>query len=355
MKLFFDARWTRTDYYDGVSRYGASLIEALHDEGVDVTMLIHSTKQLKLLPQQVPYKIINHPFSPLEFFLAFKLNKLGANVVFSPLQVMGSWGRKYKLILTLQDIIYYRYPKPPTFLPLPVRLVWWLFHKAYWPQRLILNQADFVNTVSKTSKKFIEQYKLTNKNVGVVYNAPQQSSVPIINDGSTKNILYIGSFMPYKNVETLIEGMAFLPLDYSLHLLSKISPERENELSQLIPQAANVVFHHGVSEADYASLLQHCFALATASKEEGFGLPIIEAQNARTPVLCSNIEIFHEVAGSGAQFFNPDSPQDFAAQLLTLEDKAVRHDLTEAGSQHASSFSWQKSARKLINIIENLK
>jgi glycosyltransferase involved in cell wall biosynthesis len=158
MKLFFDARYTRTDYYDGISRYGASLIQALHEAGEAVTMLISSKEQLNLLPKNVPYVIINTPFSPKELFIARKLHVLGADVVFSPLQWMGSWGRKYKLILTLQDITYYQFPKPPTFLPLPIRIIWRLFHVAYWPQKLLLRTADAIATVSKTSRDYITEY-----------------------------------------------------------------------------------------------------------------------------------------------------------------------------------------------------
>src|SRR5690242_3221329 len=134
MKIFFDARWTRTVRHDGVSRYGAELARALarlHP----ITLLICDKDQLALLPKDVPYILVNNPTSPRELLLPHTLNKRGADVVFSPLQVMGMWGRKYKLILTLQDLIYYKNPKPPTFLPAHERLAWWLFHQAYWPQR----------------------------------------------------------------------------------------------------------------------------------------------------------------------------------------------------------------------------
>jgi hypothetical protein len=58
------------------------------------------------------------------------------------MQTMGSWGSKYGLVLTLHDLIYYEHPAPPGFLPAPVRVLWRLYHKAFWPQRLLLNRAD---------------------------------------------------------------------------------------------------------------------------------------------------------------------------------------------------------------------
>lgn len=354
MKLFFDARWTRTDYYDGISRYGASLIQALHTAGEDVTMLVFSKDQLKLLPKGVPYQIVNHPFSPRELFIARTLNRLGADVVFSPLQWMGSWGRHYKLILTLQDITYYQFPKPPTFLPLPVQIIWRLFHMAYWPQRLLLNTADAVATVSKTSRDYITNYHLTREPATVIYNAPQPGNKPAVHQNTTKDIVYIGSFMPYKNAELLIRGMEYLPHDFTLHLVSKISDSRLSELSDLIPDGANVIFHGGLDETSYQNLLVNAFALATASRAEGFGLPIVEAAIMGIPTVLSDLPIFHEVGGKGSLYFDPDNPQDFADQITKLSDQETRATLIQAGHTHVTRFSWDKSAQVLADLAKSL-
>ncbi len=352
MKVYIDARWTRTDYYDGISRYTASLTEAfakIHP----VTMLICDKRQLKLLPKDVPYEIINSPFSPRELLLGYKLNKLGADVVFSPLQTMNSIGKKYKLILTVQDLTYYDHPKPPTFLPRPVRLIWWLFHQAYWPQRLLLKPANSIATVSHTSKKYIQKHHLTSKPIHVIYNAPTAKKRLRPSKQTKKDILYMGSFMPYKNVETLIKGMANLP-GYTLHLLSKISLSRKAELEKIIPEKAQIIFHNGISDEAYNKLLSNATALATASTAEGFGLPIIEAQSQSVPVVCSNIEVFHEVAGSAGLFFETDSPEGFAEAVKSLENLKTRKELIKKGLEHSAKFNWQSSAKNLKKAMDKL-
>ena len=355
MNIFIDARWVRTDYHDGISRYTAGVVSGFKDINIPITVLIYSTEQLKLLPTNIPYVIVNYPISIKELLLPRKLNRLGADVVFSPLQVMGFIGRKYKLILTLQDIIYYRHPKPPTNLPGYVRLVWRLFHMAKWPQRFLLNRADYVTTVSKTSKKFIEQMKLTKREIGVIYNA-SNLDLPKTNEGiaKTKNIIYMGSFMPYKNVEVLIKGMEYLPPDYRLHLLSKISSQRQAELELLVKSNTKVIFHNGTTDQEYVFLLQGALCLATGSTEEGFGLPIVEAQTLGTPVVCTNMEIFHEVAGDGALFFDPTSPKQFAENVLKLNNPVVLNDLVKNGHKQADNFAWSKSAQTLYDICKKL-
>lgn len=347
MKVFVDARWTRTDHHDGISRYGACVIGELH-KLQPVTLLIHSKEQLKLLPKKIPYIIVNHPFSPSELLLPRRLNKLGADVVFSPLQYMGFGGRKYKLILTVHDLIYYRHSQPPTHLPWFVQIVWRLFHLAFWPQRLLLNNANAIVTVSETSKNYIQQHNITKRPISVVYNAPSNLKVKL--QKPTKKLVYMGSFMPYKNVELLIKAMELLP-DYELLLLSRISPTRERELIVDAPKDAKISFYGGVSDEQYAQILGECHALVTASLEEGFGLPLIEAMQAGVPVICSDTDIFHEVSGDGALFFDPSSPKDFADKVHELEKKKTRDELTTKGKSQAKKFTWAKSARVLAKTI----
>ncbi|WP_020666579.1 glycosyltransferase family 4 protein [Amycolatopsis nigrescens] len=354
MKVFVDARWTRTDTHDGISRYGASLVEALH-ELHPVTMLIHDERQLALLPAGVPHVRVNNPMSPRELFISRTLHRLGADVVFSPMQVIGGARRRYRLILTLHDLIYYRHPEPPGFLPLPVRVIWRLYHKAYWPQRLLLNRADAVVTVSETTKKLIGEYRLTRRPVTVVHNAP--SRLPSRDSDAVpegpRELVYMGSFMPYKDVETLIDGMAALP-EHRLHLVSKLPPEREAELRARVPAGADVVFWRGISDADYHDLLTRAEALVTASKDEGFGLPIIEAMHAGAPVVCTDLEIFDEVTGGHALFFSPGAPDDFAAAVRKLEDPQIRSELVAAGRRQAETFTWHRSAERLLALMRSV-
>jgi len=355
MNIYYDARWTRTDFHDGISRYGAGIIEGFKENNIPITILIKDLRQLKMLPGDIPYLLVNEPLSVKELFIAYKLNRLGADVVVSPFQIIGTLGRKYKLIVTLHDTIFYLHPKAPTFLSLSQRIVWRLFHMAKWPQRLLLNNADKVATVSNYSKNSISELKLTKREIVVIYNAPslEQSQMQRGKE-KTNNIIYMGSFMPYKNVEVLIKGMAFLPKDFTLHLLSKCMDDRMQELKKLIEPGVKVVFHNGVSDDEYIKLLQSAYCLASASKEEGFGLPIIEAQTIGTPVVCSDMTIFHEVAGDGALFFDFNSPKQFADQVSKLQDQKFLQSLVDEGHKQAEKFTWKQSAKTLYKICQDL-
>jgi glycosyltransferase involved in cell wall biosynthesis len=352
VKIVIDARFTRLDHHDGISRYGASLIAATA-KAADVSMLISDPRQLALLPD-VPYTLINSPLSPAELFVAAKINKLGADVVVCPMQTMGSWGRKYGLVLTLHDLIYYEHPAPPGFLPPPVRVLWRLYHKAFWPQRLLLNRADVVATISHTTAALIAKYQLTDRPVRIVGNAPQHGHTP--RDpaaGADKSVIYMGSFMPYKNVETMIEGMAELP-GTTLHLLSRVTPQRRVELEALVPDGAEVVFHNGVTDAEYETLLGRATALVSLSRAEGYGLPLVEAMSHGTPVIASDIPIFREVGHDAISYVHPDSPSEFADAVRKLEDPTVWEERSRRSVERAAEFSWDHSAARLLDVAEEV-
>ncbi|WP_332760196.1 glycosyltransferase family 4 protein [Pseudarthrobacter sp.] len=352
MKIVIDARFTRTDHHDGISRYGASLIAATA-KVADVSMLISDTRQLALLPD-VPYTLINSPLSPLELFVARRINPLGADVVVCPMQTMGSWGRKYGLVLTLHDLIYYEHPAPPGFLPAPVRVLWRLYHKAFWPQRVLLNRADTVATISRTTEALMAKYRLTKRPVRIISNAPQptqESRDPAA--GADHSLVYMGSFMPYKNVETMVAGMSELP-DFTLHLLSRITAERRAELEIMVPPGATVVFHNGVTDDEYAVLLKRATALVSLSRAEGYGLPLVEAMALGTPVIASDIPIFREVGGDAATYVDPAFPAEFAAAVQKLRDDAHWQQVSRRSVARAQGFSWDESAQQLVDVAHDI-
>lgn len=364
MIIFFDARWTKIGRHDGISRYGSNLCAALA-KLTPLTMLIHDQRQLKMLPAGVPYLLVNSPFSFRELFLPRRLNALGAQVVYSPMEIMGTWGRRYRLAFTLHDLIYYRHTLPPTQLAPHIRAFWWLYHQAYWPTRLVLNRADLVVTVSETVKQQITTAHLTDRSVEVVYNAPPQLGplASLRTDATTitpvprRDLVFMGTLMPYKNAELLISALPLLP-KYQLHLTGRGTPDRLAALNTLASHynvQSRVTFWNGASDEEYATLMASATAQVTASRDEGFGIPLLEGMTAGIPVVCTDMPIFHEVAANAALYFDPDSPEDFAAKIKQLEAPSIRAQLIAAGTIQAATFSWDKSAIKLLHILQNLK
>ncbi|WP_336630470.1 MULTISPECIES: glycosyltransferase [unclassified Microbacterium] len=363
MRLLFDARYIRTDFHDGISRYSAELAAAVFAaapaRGVDVVFLIWDDAQRALLPEGARTRRIHAPTALREPWTALLLNRLRPDAVFSPMQTIGSFGRRFGLVLTLHDTIYYRHRTPPRSLPWYVRLGWRLFHLSYVPQRLTLNAADLVATVSETSAAEFARVRLTKRPVVVVPNAPQRLA-ELLPDGTAvvpgaQNLVYMGSFMPYKNVETLIRAVAELP-GRTLHLLSRIAPDRRAELESLVdPRGGAVVFHGGVTDAEYAALLADHAVLVSASLDEGYGLPVAEALELGVPAVVTDMPIFHEVAGGGALYAPGTDPAAFAAAVRSLDDPERHTAVVAAGAAHIARFSWARSAAVLLEALAPLR
>ncbi|MGK2854726.1 MAG: glycosyltransferase family 4 protein [Microbacteriaceae bacterium] len=358
IRLFFDARYVRMDFHDGISRYSVDLgnaLAALHP----IVLIVSDLRQLGYFPPGIAYVRSRSPEDARQSMLAGWLNKHNPDVVYSPLQMLGSFGRRFHLILTVQDLIYYRHNTPPRNLSRKTRLLWYLYHLTYWPERTLLRGADMVAVTSEATRADIVAAGLTERPMILLPPGPQdlrallRQPFPAGGEAAPENLVYIGSYMAYKNVETLIAGMAYLP-GRTLHLLSAIPAEREQELAALIPNGSRVVFHHGVSDEQYAALLADDAILVSASLDEGYGMPLAEAMTMGVPVVATDMPVFREVIGAGGRYFDGHSARAFADAVSSLDDPGVRRELVQQGQRHLARLSWHRSAQTLLDAARRL-
>lgn len=353
-RIAFDGRFIKPEHPDGISRFSLGLISELA-QLTRLKVIVCDQKVADKLPQGIEVIWAGDPTSPLEIFTALKLNSQGFDVLFSPMQTTSGLGRKFKLVLTLHDLIYYRHRTPPKeFNPL-VRMAWWLYHLSYGPQRLVLNGSDAVVTVSETTKQQMLAKRLTKRPITVIYNAAvKPTELPKRNNSNSRTLVYMGSFIGYKNVEALIAGMALLP-DHTLVCLSRITDQRKAELLALADQlGAKVQFENGVTESEYHNWLVQAQALVSASLDEGFGIPVIEAMERGTPAVISKLEIFEEIGQQAALFFDPEQPKSFAEQISRLGESSKWEEVSERSIRQAAQFSWKSSAAKLLELLNQV-
>ncbi len=103
-----------------------------------------------------------------------------------------------------------------------------------------------------------------------------------------------------------------------------------------------------VPDPDLAVLLDRATALVAPARAEGFGLPVLEAMAAGTPVVTSDVPALVEVAGGAAVVVPTGDPVALAAALARLAaDPDRRGELAAAGRRRAAEFSWPAAARAL--------
>lgn len=226
---------------------------------------------------------------------------------------------------------------------------------------------DYLITVSNNSKQdIIKTFHFPEEKIEVipngvhfdVYNKPVKEEK--INDIRKRYdlpqqfILYFGAYRKHKNLERLVEAYSRLPED----LRSKyplVLTNCEKMLGKLVEQlgvSGDILFTGFVEESDKVAFYQMAHLVCYISLYEGFGIPIIEAQAAGTPVVASNCSSIPEVVGDTAMLVNPwdvDSISEGIGRMLT--DKKLANSMVERGMENARNYSWEKAGEKLKDFL----
>ena len=115
------------------------------------------------------------------------------------------------------------------------------------------------------------------------------------------------------------ESNVALTEDYSLVLCGKLDWKYEDTLKKyndLIEKGLSVISTGFVDESTKNTLYENCAVFVLPSHYEGFGMPIVEAAYFNAPLALSDIPVFREVAGSSAQYFDPNDSLDIAEKIL---------------------------------------
>lgn len=361
MKILYDARWILVeDRFDGVSRYCYELAHALAARSdIEVAWLVYDQRQVDKLPagEVVWANNPSNAFAEL-FTLARTVNKSGYALLYSPFFTNGTFGKKFKLVLTIHDMIYFTHRIPPQWLPWHIRAGWWLFHLTYWPMRWQLNKADVVATVSDTARQELLDARATKHEIVTVANAVGNAFLDHTprEHHLQNNVVFMGAFTPYKNVECLIDALAHLP-EITLHLCGKLPAARRPGIEQYIADrnvTHRVMLYNGATDEQYKAALKNARCAISASRLEGFGLPLIEAQQAGVPFAASDTPIFHEIGQNSVLYFNPDSPEQAAECIRALADEATSKKYIALGYQNAARYTWQNSAAVAAEICTKI-
>jgi glycosyltransferase involved in cell wall biosynthesis len=174
--------------------------------------------------------------------------------------------------------------------------------------------------------------------------------------GGRKYWLYVGSRLPYKNFNTLLRAFVQIANKTEEDLLVVGGGVNFDGWQQdLIVQSrleGRVHLANGVNDNELQQAYSGASAFVFPSLIEGFGIPILEAMACGTPVILSDIDVFHEVSGNAALFFDPHSHEALAQCLLTVSGKS--EELKNAGSRNASRYDWDTTAREFSAVYEAL-
>jgi glycosyltransferase involved in cell wall biosynthesis len=176
--------------------------------------------------------------------------------------------------------------------------------------------------------------------------------------GEAPFILAVGTLQPRKNYARLIQAFAQLgEADLNLVIAGGKGWMYEAIFAEVerLRLGQRVIFPGFVADDDLPALYSAASVLAYPSTYEGFGLPILEAFACGTPVVTSTAACLPEIAGEAALLVPPtDVPALSDALRRAFSDTALRAGLIQAGSERAREFSWETSARQLVDRYNSL-
>ncbi len=253
-------------------------------------------------------------------------------------------------ICVVHDIAYERFPQ--TF-----NWKFRLFYKFLIPK--ILKTSRKIMTVSKFSRNEISQlYGIQSDRIDIVYNSADTTFKNIRTENKEKYILAVSSLHYQKNFHSLIEAFDGLgDENIKLFLVGEINKNFTNlNLLEKIKNNTNIIFIGRVSDEELTRLYSNAICFVFPSFYEGFGIPPLEAQACGCPVVCSNAASLPEVCGDSVVYFDPYSVEDMRDKIqMVLDNKNLQNELRAKGFENVKRFSWERSAKQIIEIMESLQ
>jgi glycosyltransferase involved in cell wall biosynthesis len=259
-------------------------------------------------------------------------------------------------VLTIHDLVFLIYPEMAS--PESVR--------DFGPKiRYYAERADIVVADSKATARDIGEYlKIAESKIVTIYPGTTMLVKAGENDIRAARrkynigdayILFVGTIEPRKNIARLLAAFdeSGLAEDYELVIAGPIGWRTGSIFSGLesLKCKRRVKWLKYVEDSDLSALYAGAAFLAYPSLLEGFGLPILEAMSAGCPVLTSNLSSMPEIGGEAALYVDPLDIESIACGMKRLAgDVVLRADLARRGYNKTKEFTWQKTARGMLEI-----
>ncbi|MBI4569052.1 MAG: glycosyltransferase family 4 protein [Planctomycetes bacterium] len=174
-------------------------------------------------------------------------------------------------------------------------------------------------------------------------------------------LLFVGTLEPRKNLAGLLRALAILERERSFSrdamvVITGARGWKTAPIASLIqghPMARSLLFTGYVAAEDLPALYAGARLFVMPSTYEGFGLPVLEAMRCGTPVVSTDAPPLPEVSGGAARLVPVGDDRALAEALhLMWRDDALRRAAREAGLARAARFSWEITARAVLDTLE---
>jgi glycosyltransferase involved in cell wall biosynthesis len=281
------------------------------------------------------------------FAVSRHATRVRADLVHGP-AMFGPLRTSMPTVVSTHDVLYFSHPElmQTKIYTEPVK----------WMERRGVSNATRIITISDYSAREIERHlRVPKDRIDVIPLAGRRQATS--NAGLRRDDLFlaIGMRSPYKDFETVVRAWSAIPEANRPHLV--ITGSHGDD--PLIPLVASlglekwVSLRRWVSAEELAELFSTATALIDSTLATGFSLPTVEAMMIRLPVLLADTEIFREVGGDAAAYFQAGDPADLARMVQEVSaDAAGRAQRSEFGLAHWGDHTWKDVAAATLLSFE---
>ncbi len=167
-------------------------------------------------------------------------------------------------------------------------------------------------------------------------------------------ILYVGAWRRYKNLPNLAQAFDKL-IEQGQDLELVLAGEPDPFYPEIKEQIFDIKNNNRIkalgrlSDIDLKFIYNAATLFVLPSKMEGFGLTLLEAAVCGTAIACSDIPVLREIAGQGAEYFDPENIENMADVIKNLITNSTRlEEVANLALSRSKHFSWEKAATETM-------
>ncbi len=245
------------------------------------------------------------------------------------------------------------------------RVFYWKLQYGYLKKKTV----KYIAISEFTKKELMRTLNIPEEKIEVIYcstkedfqNQNNQEKLKFVKDKyqlPENYFLFVGNFNPRKNIERMIKAFDLYKKeekqgDHKLVIVGETGWKfKQQETLQNTKHRNHILFIGYVDDEDMSTVYTMAEAFLFPTLYEGFGIPVVEAQKCRVPVITSNLSALPEVSGEGAIYVDPYDIEAIKEAMIEVHFK--KEELIEKGIQNSRRFSWSDSAKKLETIISSI-
>lgn len=365
MNIGFDASDLGTNRADGTTRYTYELAKRLPKIGSEHQWRFYSpTKPMGIeAGENCDIKLSPWPKYWTQSRLPFDLYRDKPDVMFMPIQQI-PYVRpgNLKTVAVVHDLAIHLYPEQFTYKD------WLLLHvfSAY-----VAREADKIIAVSQATADDIKKYYGREKGVSVAHHGVDKEKFYVPSEEERAKsvrsleekyhkltkpyILYVGQIQPRKNIIRLVEAYEMLweeNKELKLVIAGGHGWLKQPILDRVKKSKAkeNILMLGRVPDELLPALYWQAEVFVLPSLYEGFGMPILESMACGCPVVTSDVSSMPEVAGEAGVLVNPKKVESIRRGIKEALNN--KQKLVNKGLERVKQFSWDKTARETLRVIE---